>query len=344
MMYLSAGLRPGPHLRTLLAHEYTHAVVFSEHLFGDYLPDRPRQDEEGWLNEGPAHVVEDLHGYGWTNLDYRVSAFLCGPERYRLVVPDYYGAGLWRDPGSRGATFLFLRWCVARHGTGLAPRLVRTRLHGVENLETATEEHFEDQFRRWSADLLLAGTGLRPVDDPAFGPRLDLRRPLAGWVLAGPRFAELPLAGGDHEASLAGTSVAYLLLHSPAGPRARVRVTADAAAALQVSVVALPDETARLTLRHEPGDRPGTVRLRLTAHDAAVTLGEAAWEPRVPQAGAPPDPVHGADAWFATRSLRPGETRVSPALAPGEAAGGIVFKVTGTDAAGHHVAAWESVP
>src|SRR5262249_20656664 len=41
MMYLNPELKPGAYLRTLLAHEYTHAVVFSEHVFGDYLPDAP---------------------------------------------------------------------------------------------------------------------------------------------------------------------------------------------------------------------------------------------------------------------------------------------------------------
>src|SRR5205823_11239839 len=30
MMYLSAALGPGPHLRTVLAHEYTHAVTYSQ--------------------------------------------------------------------------------------------------------------------------------------------------------------------------------------------------------------------------------------------------------------------------------------------------------------------------
>ena len=43
MMYLNADLEPGPHLRTILAHEFTHAVIFSEHVFGDYLPDLPRR-------------------------------------------------------------------------------------------------------------------------------------------------------------------------------------------------------------------------------------------------------------------------------------------------------------
>src|SRR5262249_48848818 len=35
MMYLNTNLQPGPHLRTVLAHEYAHAVIFSEHVFGD---------------------------------------------------------------------------------------------------------------------------------------------------------------------------------------------------------------------------------------------------------------------------------------------------------------------
>src|SRR5207244_1823742 len=38
MMYLNTALQPGPYLRSLLAHEYTHAVIFSEHVFGHYLP------------------------------------------------------------------------------------------------------------------------------------------------------------------------------------------------------------------------------------------------------------------------------------------------------------------
>ena len=101
-MYLNTNLKPGPHLRTVLAHEYTHAVVFSEHVFGDYLPVASRQDEESWLNEALAHVVEELHGHSWTNLDYRVSAFLSRPERYRLVVEDYYAADLFRSHGNRG--------------------------------------------------------------------------------------------------------------------------------------------------------------------------------------------------------------------------------------------------
>src|SRR5205807_3626534 len=56
MMYLNTNLKPGPYLHSVLVHEYTHAISFSEHVFGNYLPEAPRHDEEGWLNEGLAHL------------------------------------------------------------------------------------------------------------------------------------------------------------------------------------------------------------------------------------------------------------------------------------------------
>ena len=128
MLYLNSALRPGPHLRTVLAHEYTHAIVFCEHVLTDYQPNTPRREEECWLNEALAHLTESRHGFGWSNLDYRVSAFLNAPERYSLVVPDYHAAGLWRSHGHRGAAYLFLRWCADQYGTELTGRLAQTNL------------------------------------------------------------------------------------------------------------------------------------------------------------------------------------------------------------------------
>src|SRR5206468_3607382 len=131
---------------------------------------------------------EDLHGYSWSNLDYRISAFLSAPHRYQLVVPDYYGTGLWRNHGSRGTTYLFLRWCLDGHGADLPARLIQTNLVGVANVEAATEVPFADLFRRWSVALLLSGTNLAP---DGFTPlrRIDLYRPLAERLLCGPRYA-----------------------------------------------------------------------------------------------------------------------------------------------------------
>jgi hypothetical protein len=349
MMYLNAGLRPGPHLHTLLAHEYTHAVVFSEHVFGCYLPEASQQDEEGWLNEGLAHLAEDLSGYSWSNLDYRISAFLSAPSRYQLVVPDYYGAGLWRNPGNRGATYLFLRWCTDQNGADLPRQLVQTNLSGVANLEAATQERFPDLFRHWSAALLLQGSGLTGDADPNLST-LDLRRPLAGRLLCGPCFTEVALAGASQDIDLTGTSTAYLLLHSPASDCARVTVTAEPGTELQVSLVRVPAGTARLSLRQVPGQRPGTVRLLLTACDAGVTLNGAAWERLCPGANRPEDTSYRPDeaagtvrSWFGDAVLKQGETRASIPITLPDGTDPLMLKVGATDAAGHRLAAWLSL-
>jgi hypothetical protein len=347
MLYLNANLKPGPHLHTLLAHEYTHAVIFSEHVFGGYLADGPGQDEENWLNEALAHLAEDMHGVSWSNLDYRISAFLNAPESYPLVVPDYYGARLWRTHGVRGATYLFLRWCADRHGPDLARRLIETSQHGIDNLETATGEHFADLFRQWTVSLVLSGSGL-PMQDLTPLRHLSLRKPLEGRLLCGPRIVEVPLDRGARELKVAGTAAAYVLLHAPAGPRSRVTLTAKTGAELQVSLVRLPEKTGRLSLQQEPGSAPGSMHAIVAAHDGGVTLTAVAWERLVPMMNSPEDTSYRADAaqdriirhWFGDPKLRPGEARRSAAITPPTGDGPWILKVAGTDAAGHAIAAW----
>jgi hypothetical protein len=234
MLYLNTDLRPGSYLRTVLAHEYTHAVVISEHVFGDYLPGVRRGEEESWLNEAIAHLAEERHGFGWGNLDYRVSAFLSAPERYPLVVPDYYSAGLWRDPGCRGATYLFLHM-FACEDAGLATKLTRSNLSGVANLEAATREPFTSLFRRWTVAV---AQGKIPGGH-------DLCRPLGSQSLSGVRRNEVGLPAGRWEGAVAGTAAAYLLLHSSGNRGSRVTVEADVDADLQVTLVPLPAESPR---------------------------------------------------------------------------------------------------
>ncbi len=344
MMYLNTDLVPGPHLHTLLAHEYTHAVIFSEHVFGGYLSEAAPQDEESWLNEGLAHLVEDLHGYSWSNLDYRISAFLAAPERYSLVVPDYYGAGLWRSHGNRGATYLFLRWCTDCAAADLPAQLIRSSLTGVANVETATRQRFADLFRGWSAALALSGTHL-PVEGIAPLWRIDPYRPLGGRLLCGPRLEEVALGGTVRTDSLAGTSAAYYLLHSPAGQRSRLVVTAEPGTELQVSLIRLPEQTGRLSLRVERTGAGRGVRLILTAQDADATLDAAAWERLVPLGSGPEETSYRPEVrlsqtvqdWFGDPHLKAGESRTSPVIVL-PAGGPAIFKVAGCDPAGHRLA------
>jgi hypothetical protein len=361
MMYLNAGLRPGPHLRTLLAHEYTHAITFSERLHGRYVAGRPASEEESWLDEAIAHLAENAHGFSWSNLDYRVAGFLNDPARYRLVVDDYYAAGLWRGHGNRGSTYLFLRWCVDQHGPDLLRRLIQTNLCGMENLEVSTGRPFADLYRAWSAALVLSDLGL--ARDPEHRMRfLRLHGPLQDRLLAGPRTEALPLAEGSIEFPLMGTSTQYLRVHSPGAPATRVRIEADPNAQLQVSVVRLPDSLARLTARAEyrpsgspqtgAGDNSRTVHLAVTLeNDTPVTLKYLAWERRQPgtnreanrgACGEIWDSERIAQAFGTCRVPRRGEPLAAELQldAAAWAEHELVFKLVGIDGNGYAVSAW----
>jgi hypothetical protein len=234
LLYLNTDLKPGNYLRTILAHEYTHAVIFSEHVFGEYLPAKSPVDEESWLNEAIAHLVEDMHGYSWANLDYRVAAFLDAPEKYALVVPDYYAAKVWRSGGHRGAAYLFLRWCVDTYGVDVAGRLVQSNLCGVGNLEAATREPFANLFREWTAALAVGGLGIK-VEGVRPIRRIDLHGTLGDKQLTGPQFHDLPA-----EVDLSETSAAYFKLRLSTKAGTRIWIEGPPEAGLQVSLICPP--------------------------------------------------------------------------------------------------------
>jgi len=359
MMYLSTSLTPGPHLRTVLAHEYTHAVTFSRKAFPSDRDGRLKPEEEGWLDEGLAHLVEDLHGFSRSNLDYRVSAFLSRPERYRLVVEDYYAADLFRSHGNRGGAYLFLRWCVDRHGDVLLDRLIRSDLRGVANLEAATGRSFAALYREWTTALFLSGLDpQRSHTEAGLYGSLNPRGTFANWVLAGPHASRVQVGGPADLWSASGTSTHFAVVESPVQGAAHVEVVGPARADLQVTVVALPDDLGWLDLDVRPS-RPGiggvpSVQARVGATGGgAVRLDAIAWEPLVPAADCRAAGFRRGSfdsseiqARFGSTSLTSG-TRLDwrtirlEGVRAGD--GPFVFKAIGTDTAGHRISAWAEV-
>jgi hypothetical protein len=363
MMYLSTALEPGPHLRTVLAHEYTHAVTLSVKAFSGGaggVVGRPHLEEEGWLDEALAHLVEDLHGFSRSNLDYRVSAFLSQPARYRLVVEDYYAADLFRSHGNRGGTYLFLRWCADRFGPGLLPTLIRSEKRGMDNLEAATGVPFAELYRQWSVALYLSGLDPTAAGSRAGGYRsLDVRGPLDRWELAGPRPVEVsPGAGGASvDWPAVGTSSQFVVVGTPpAGSAAvEVEVTGPPEADLQVTAVPLPAAMAEVELGVRAVAAPdGTRQLHARLRErrgVAVRLTAMAWEPLVPSAypRAATFRRDGLDATgiaraFGSTTLPPRGTLDARPLPLPDFGDPIVVKVVGTDAGGRRIAAWAEIP
>lgn len=360
MMYVSSTLAPGPHLRTILAHEYAHAVTSSARRVGlDPESSRlsPPLDEEGWLDEAIAHLVEDLHGFSRSNLDYRVSAFLSQPERYRLVVDDYYAADLFRSHGNRGGTYLFLRWCADRYGPELLPALVRSGRRGVVNLEAATGRSFAELFRDWSVALYSAGLEADPATKLGFRS-VDLKSPFDDWELAGPRPVTVMADGPELTWNSAATASRYLLIEPSATGAVEVTIEAPAFAGLQVTALRLPDDLPELKLSaREASLADGTPALGFTVEErngGALRLTSLSWEPLVP-APNPHMPTFrragldqlGVAAAFG-RSTIPAKGRmesrpVSPAGALPVTDVPLVVKAVATDARGRRVAAWAEI-
>ena len=113
----------------------------------------------------------------------------------------------------------------------------------------------------------------------------------------------MSLAEGERTVELQGTSAAYLLLHSPAGGQCQLEITGPAAAELQVTLIRLPVGMGRLTLSCERSK--GAMRLTAKAHDAAVTLTTATWEPLTPNGPGEKALIVPARDWFARTELGP---------------------------------------
>jgi len=151
LIYFNSEVADDVHLLTLLAHEYWHVLQCSYRLsIPRHLPDA----EEDWISEGTAHLAEIRYGGGPQNLAHRIGTWLDSPESAPLVVENYYAAGLWRDDGCRGATFLFFHWCERQFGDDLGLRLLTSPRAGVRNLQEVTGNNLETLQTHWTVAML----------------------------------------------------------------------------------------------------------------------------------------------------------------------------------------------
>jgi hypothetical protein len=360
MMYLNPSLSAGPHLRTVVAHEYMHAALFSQKTLAARANGRHGLEEEGWLDEAIAHLAEDFNGFSTSNIDYRISAFLTRPEGYQLVVTDYYAADLFRSHGSRGSTYLFLRWCADQYGPDLVARLVHSQRRGTANLEAATGSTFASLYRRWSLALFLSGL---QKDGSAREPQADtfrsinMRAPCQDWELAGPRFTRvLPEDSIDRWSALGTTSHFAVVESSPSGA-VDIEVAGPPGAELQVTVMPLGGDLPRVDLAvTKVHGRRGELHLRARVNERngkPVRLSALSWEPLAPL----PNPhtagfrcgrldMLGIAANFGTSALpAAGELRSQEFPLPGvlPETGPLAIKVIGTDEKGRRIAAWAEI-
>ena len=244
MVLLNSSLPCGAALRDLLSHEVAHAACISQRV--QHLPLKS-VDEQDWVSEGLAHLAEPTG----TNSAERIATFLDDPSRHPLVVPDYYRAGLWRDPGCRGATVLFSKWCVEKHGPGFCGRLAQSTNSGTRSFEQATSLPFENLFRQWSLSLA-EGHQVQSLSQCGR---------VGGQQFAGIRRHHWDVGSGDLSLPIRGTAIAVVELQSDASLATTICIEGDSTACWQFSIQRIPASGAASALRfrseHDAANSPG---------------------------------------------------------------------------------------
>ncbi|MCK4537830.1 MAG: IPT/TIG domain-containing protein [Candidatus Krumholzibacteria bacterium] len=153
-------------IRGVIAHEFMHMIMFNYRILqyggGIYAT----YSAETWVNEGLAHIAEDLNNHEESNIG-RANIFLEDPGDVSLI---HGGDAL----DERGAAFLFFRYLGDRFGEQVYRDIVQTKAVGVDNIERVTGLDFYELFADWSAAVYL--DGLEISSDERFSySSIDLR-------------------------------------------------------------------------------------------------------------------------------------------------------------------------
>ena len=136
-----------------IAHEHQHMISFSYRIFHE-----GGVTQETWLEEGMAHMAEDLNGRHDANIN-RADIYLQNPGGISL---EHATAPL----AQRGGIYLFLRLMADRYGTDILKNIVQSKCTGRACIKNVTGRDFYDLLPEFLAGLYLSGKGI--TTDPRF--------------------------------------------------------------------------------------------------------------------------------------------------------------------------------
>ena len=212
-----------PVIEGVLSHEFLHMILFNYRvlIYGHgYLADYM---EKTWLDEGLAHIAEDLNGYKSSNVA-RANLFLEDPGDVTLI----YGGDALEE---RGASFLFLRLLGDRFGTSVYKRLVQSKHTGTANVEAATGALFDELFADWDAACYLSGRGIT-ADERFNYSSIDLQgdfKPL--YTITG------NVSGLATDGSVKSMAPEYIMYTVPAGGTVEFTIGADLSGRMNAAVI-----------------------------------------------------------------------------------------------------------
>jgi len=214
IVYLDQRLPAGDSLSALLAHEISHAAIFSQMLQArDGFDPGSTLQLPSWLNESIAHLVEGTVAEASASFCERVRQFHENSATSPIVASESHLPFTARRGGSRAAGTLFLQHLKT------TPETLRSVIHSHDpierRLDILTRNSFSESFRTWS---------VRQSGLAARSGALGSKRSLA----QGHRISE----------RLFGTAFCCFRCN---GPIHNLRITSDDKAALQITVIDAAD-------------------------------------------------------------------------------------------------------
>jgi hypothetical protein len=234
----------------VIAHEFQHLINASRRLYVNNTPDF----EVKWLDEGLAHIAEELLFYHESGLSPRsnlsFSDLQASPQRSGAFNLDVRGGGNYTRYASylqrpsksspyakndslhtRGATWSLLRYLADQSGPSdgtIFFRLANGPSTGLDNLRNVFGELFPGKVRDWATS--------HAVDDIATEPALQQpswvwRSIYAGYSGSFPLQFVTMGAGQAYSGTVIGGGAAFYRLGVPAGATADVTLSGQSASA-----------------------------------------------------------------------------------------------------------------
>jgi hypothetical protein len=234
----------------VIAHEFQHLINASRRLYVNNTADF----EVKWLDEGLAHVAEELLFYHESGLSPRSNLAYADlqatPQRSGAFTLDMRGGGnygryaayLQRPAKSspyanndslhtRGATWNLLRY-LADHAAAsdgnIFFRLANGPTTGLDNLHAVFGEIFPGAIRDWATSQAVDDIA---TESPLQQPSWVWRSVYAGYSGAFPLQIQTMAAGATYSGTVIGGGAAFYRLGVPAGTTANVTLSGQTAGA-----------------------------------------------------------------------------------------------------------------
>ncbi|UCH84982.1 MAG: hypothetical protein JSW50_04635, partial [Candidatus Latescibacterota bacterium] len=149
-----------------LAHEFEHMISYGYRFVYLGRGTDWRYIQQTWLEEGMAHMAEDLNDMDGQNIA-RANSFLVSPYTTSILGNAELRSTNQEDTlEQRGGIYLFLRYLGDVYDETIYKKLVQSDRVGISTVENVTKTSFYASAGDFLATLYLSGRGI--TDDPKF--------------------------------------------------------------------------------------------------------------------------------------------------------------------------------